>query len=235
MPLLAASDAPIANAYACASVMGEHELPFRQYFETDIAKSVLTEIRAGNTTYPLRYPCEATFLPGIGELRVDGFSPMFIGRGATPRDAQQNWSLAVHAAFQELCHKRPFEMTPRDSDLWSLLSSNIDVTVYRNRTPVQVRQFGRIQRARPYPELIVWEDGSADCISLNQVESDDFVTFPVGQPVEAIVARDPITFELVRIVYIQRRNLAGRLPADEEDALLDSIGSTKRLPIVSWK
>jgi hypothetical protein len=236
MPLFALIDRPVAAAHVYATAMDYPQtLPFRNCFETDIARSTLTDIRVGNTIYPLRHPREANFIPWIGEFLVDGFSPVFVGRGATPVEAQRDWATAVHAAFQELQHKRPFEMTPDDTEVWSVLSSAIDVTVYRNQTPVQIRQFGRIERARPYPDLIVWENGSADVVSFDQVESADFITFKPGQPFEAVVARDPVTFDLIRILYIQRRSTATRLPSCEEAALLDAIGSAKKLPAANWE
>ena len=236
MLLFALTDRPVTAASVYASAMDySQELPFRRYFETDIARSTLTDIRVGNTVYPLRHPCEANFIPGVGEFLVDGFSPVFVGRGATPMKAQRDWATAVHSAFQELQHKRPFEMTPEDTKKWSVLSSRIDVTVYRNRTPVQIRQFGKIERARPYPDKIVWENGSHDVVSLNQIDSPDFITFKPGQPFEAVVARDPITFNLLRILYIQRRSSATRLPSCEEAALLDTIGSAKKLPAADWE
>jgi hypothetical protein len=99
---------------------------------------------------------------------------------------------------------------------------------------MQVRQFGRIERARPYPDLIVWENGSADVVALSQVNSSDFITYKPGQPIEAVVTRDPVTFQLLGISYIQRRSAATRLPVSEEAELLETIGSTKTLQTVGW-
>ena len=174
------------------------------------------------------------FIPVVGEFLVEGFSPTFIGNGRTPREAEQDWALSIHAAFQELQYKRPFEMTPEERDTWCILASRIDVTVYRNQTPMLVRQFGKIGRARPYPEQIIWDNGTADEVALHQVDSPDFVTFKAGQPFEAVVARDPVTFQLIRIVHIQRRLSATRFPSGNEAELLDSIGSTKTLSAAGW-
>ncbi len=235
MPFFAAIDRPTACIFAPASATDYAQaLPFRRYFQTDAVRSTLNEIRVAGVVYPLRQPCATDFIPVIGEFLVDGFSPLFVGHGATTAEAQREWALAVHAAFQELQHRRPFEMSDEDRNIWSTLASRIDVTVFRNQTPIQVRQFGRIERARPYPDMIAWENGSADLVALNQVNSAEFITFRPGQPIEAVVARDPVTFQLVRILYIQKRSSATRLPSREEAELLEAIRSTKTLPAAGW-
>lgn len=105
----------------------------------------------------------------------------------------------------------------------------------RNQTPIQVRQFGKITQARPYPQQIQWESGEREAISLDQVDSPDFVTFKPGQPFEAIVARDPLNFRLLRIVHVERRSMPARLSAVEEAQLLESIGSSQNLPAAGWE
>ncbi len=235
MPLIATIDRPVASmvTYAPATA-GARELPYRNYFQTDAMRSILNDIEVAGVVYPLRQPCATDYIPVVGEFLVEGFSPAFIGRGKTPNEARQNWALSVHAAFQELQYKRPFEMTVEEQRTWSVLASRIDVTVYRNQTPMIVRQFGKVRRARPYPDLIVWDDGTADKVSLAQVDAPDFVTFKPGQPIEALVVRDPVNFQLRRIAHIQRRSSASRLPQDEEADLLASIGSAGTLPDAGW-
>ena len=71
-------------------------------------RSTIEEIRVGFICYPLRQSLH-TFLPGRREYLVAGFSPTFVGRGDTEAHASLDWTNAVHAAFQELLHKRPFE------------------------------------------------------------------------------------------------------------------------------
>lgn len=211
------------------------EMPFRRYFESDAIHSTLNDLRVAGIAYPLRRSCTASFIPGVGEFLVEGFSPAFVGRGATLEVARKDWLLAVHSGFQELVHKRPFELTPYDARRWSVLSSLIDVTVYRNQTPIQVRQYGKVTQARPYPQQIQWENGERESISVEQVASPDFITFRAGQPIEAIVARDPVNFRLLGIVHVERRPTPSRLPANEEAELLESIGSAGHLPAVGWE
>lgn len=237
MPLFVSIDRPAAYISVHASAMDyAQEIPFRHYFESDAMRSMLTEIRVAGVIYPLRQSCASDFIPVIGDFLVEGFSPTFVGHGATYSEARDDWALSVHAAFQELQYKRPFEMTAEDSEKWSLLSSRIDVTVFRNQIPIRVREYGRIERSRhSYPDMIRWENGTKEAITLGQVDSPNFVTYKVGQPIEAVVARDPVNFRLIQIVYVQRRSEATRLPSKEETELLQTIGSTKNLPSAGWE
>jgi hypothetical protein len=115
-------------------------------------RSTIDEIRVGCVCYPLRQSLQATFLPGQGEYLVAGFSPTFVGRGDTEAQASLDWRNAVHAAFQELLHKRPFETDEQDRQVWRVLTDQIDVAAYRNRVPISIRQFGLVSKARPYPK-----------------------------------------------------------------------------------
>ncbi len=138
--------------------------------------------------------------------------------------------------MQDLLVKRPFEMSSRDRLLWDSLNEYIDTTVYRNTTLVSIRQFGIVKRARPYPEELLWENGTTERVSLQQVASPDFVNYKPGQPFEAVVLRNPITFELIRIVHIDRCRSARRLAKLEESILLDEVGSRSVLPMdTNWK
>lgn len=209
---------------------------FQRVFTSDAIRSSLSELRIAGMRYPLRAPSRASYIPVAGEFLVEGFSPLFVGRGASQEEARENWLLAVHASFQELLHKRPFEMTADDRRTWSVLSSRIDVAVYRNQTPIQVRQFGRVRfGANPYPSRIDWEDGNREAVKIDQVAAPDFITFKPGQPIEAVVARDPVDFHLLRIVHIERRAEPARLSANEEADLLESIGSATTLPAAGWE
>ncbi len=236
MPLAATAQpayfAPSAFVWRVDASIDER---FQRVFTSDAIRSTFSELCVAGMRYPLRAPSRASYIPVAGEFLVEGFSPLFVGRGASQEEARENWLLAVHASFQELLHKRPFEMTADDRRTWSVLSSRIDVAVYRNQTPIQVRQFGRISKARPYPQQIRWESGEREAIRIDQVASPDFITFKAGQPFEAVVARDPVDFQLLRIVHIERRSEPTRLPADQEAKLLESIGSATTLPAAGWE
>lgn len=236
MPLAATAQpayfAPSAFVWTVDASIDER---FHRVFTSDAIRSTISELCVAGMRYPLRAPSRASYIPVAGEFLVEGFSPLFVGRGSSQEEARENWLLAVHAAFQELLHKRPFEMTVDDRWIWSVLSSRIDVAVYRNQTPIQVRQFGRISKARPYPQQIRWESGERETIRIDQVASPDFITFKAGQPFEAIVARDPVDFQLLRIVHIERRSTPSRLTPAEKQELLDVIGSSSSLPDAGWE
>jgi hypothetical protein len=236
MPLFVSIDRPVAYISAHASAMDyAEEIPFRNYFESDAMRSMLNEIRVAGVIYPLRQSCATDFIPVIGDFLVEGFSPTFVGHGTTPAEARENWALLVHATFQELQYKRPFEMTQEDIKRWSVLSSKIDITVFRNNVPIHVREFGKIvSRRLSYPNKLQWENGIKEDITLDQVDSPDFVTYKEGQPIEAVVARDPLTFKLIRIIDVRRRSSVSRLKVNEEAQLLNDIGSAENLPADGW-
>lgn len=232
MPLAVAQYSPPPAYVTPAEERDDHR--FAGVFATDAIRCDMSTLSVAGFTYPLRRICRASFIPVAGEFVVEEFSA-FVGRGETIDAAREDWALRVHAAFQELLHKRPFEMSADDKREWSVLSSNIDIAVYRNQTPLKITQFGRVSQARPYPSQIRWDDGTKEDVRVSQVDADDFITYKPGQPFEAVVARDPVSFRLQRIVHIQRRSEPGQLSADEEAELLDSIGSSKTLPKGDWE
>ncbi len=204
-------------------------------FASDAIHSSLSELRIAGVSYPLQKPVQSRYIPVAGEFLVEGFSPQFIGRGATYNEAKRDWLISVHSACQDLMTKRPFEMSANDLQKWKVISSRIDVPTYRNQTPIQTHQFGRVRwDVRPYPSKIHWESGEIESISLDQVNCPDFVTYKPNQPVEAVVERDPLSFRLIRIVSIERRPEPSRLSKKDEAMLLDSIGSSSTLPKTDW-
>jgi hypothetical protein len=235
MPLVSCFDTP-AYVISSKSFISDNAkaLAGMDFFESDAINSMVDEIRIGNVVYPLRKSLTATFIPGKGEFLVDGFSPIFVGHGDTQQRARRNFHDEVHMTFQDLIAKRPFEMSERERRDWVILNDQIDVTLYRNNTPIHVTQYGWVSKVRPYPVQVTWENGSKESISLEIVESPDFVTYKAGQPFEAVVARDPISFALLRIVHVERRARASRLTSEAEIELLASIGSSDNLEEVDW-
>ncbi len=223
----------IALEYPCDVAHNIDYSPFnqrrRQCEVTDAMQTPITNISIGDTRYPMRQACVGTYFRALEELSVQGVSPHIVGKGKSAEEASNDFCLKVHATLQSLINKRPFEMTDEDQLKLDVISQFIDVTVYQNTTPIKVRQFGRIRRARPYPESVAWDDGRVEQVPIDKVEDSDYVTYRSGQPFEAVVQRDPITFELIRIVSIERRHESHRMPAEEESQLLDEIGSLKNL------
>ena len=92
-----------------------------------------------------------------------------------------------------------------------------------------VRQLGRVTQVRPWPQEVEWDNGRKEAVSLRQVNSPDFITYKAGQPFEAVVERNPLTGELLRISHIERRRQFQRMPPEQERQLVDSIGSSRQL------
>lgn len=235
MPLIDAQHIP-ASVATIAAVSQDLALSrhARGYHDSDATRLVVDRVSVGGTTYPLRNPVSATFVPGPSQLVVEGFSPTFVGEGTTRDEAMNDWACKVHSRIQELLVKRPFEMTDADRQDWDLLRRHVDVTVYRNTTPMTIRQFGRVTQSRPYPTQVRWDDGRRELLSLSQVDSPEFVTFPPGQTFEAVVARDPLTSELLRIVHITKCSPPLLLSHTEQSELLDDIGSSKHADLKDW-
>ena len=190
----------------------------------------ISDISVGSVKYPLRRQLRGTFTRALRELAVDGVSPMITGIGDSLQEAQSDFCLKVHASFQKLLGLRPFELTVDDRLVWETLVGIIDVTVYRNTTPIVVRQYSRISKARPYPLEVEWDDGHRESVTLSDVTDPDYVTYRPGQPFEAVIQRDPLTFRLLRVIHIRRCREPKRLAPDDEQSLLEDIGSTKQLP-----
>lgn len=196
---------------------------------------LLTDIQIGETRYTLRKPVHGEFLPcddGTCELWVDGFSPEFVGRGRRAQDAFQDWRDRVHEAFQELYGKRPFEMTPEESDRWELLQDTLDVVGYRNATPVLVREVGAVDKvfqAPPRPRRIRWIDDRTDMVSLD-IMPGEFASYKVGQPFEADVERDPLTWKLVKVRSIRRIKTIHPMAKGELQEFWRSLPGTNTLP-----
>jgi len=126
------------------------------------------------------------------------------GEGSTPREARQNWERLVHADFQRLYAMRPFEMEEPDRAKWASLLSVIDVNGFRERSPLSIRQIGRVRwRHFPYPVEIDWIDGGAEKVPMDKAPPE-FAGYKPGQWVEAVCRREPGTRQLIQIDYIQK-------------------------------
>lgn len=200
-------------------------------------RPIPSQLKIGDTTYPLRSPLIGTFHPGRGgaegEFIVPELYPDFIGRGKHLNAAFLDWRNQIHSSFQSLHAKRPFEMTASERETWRLLEGHIDVAAYRLAAPLVVRQIGKVAQARPYPNLIQWENGPREAVRLDQMPGA-FATYRPGQPFEAIVERDPTDFHLLKVSYIQRAKSPPRMSPEEISDLLNIISTTSSLPDADW-
>lgn len=226
---------PIILDYSYATVQAidhsfSRDLSFPSVEVRDEQRVIIPTLSVGDTRYPLRQKFVGTYIRTLEELNIQGVSPLIVGKGKSANEARDDFCLQIHATLQALINKRPFEMTDDDHDKWNALTQFVDMTVYRNTTPIKACQFGRIKEARShYEKVVAWEDGTTERIPIMQVNDPDYVTYCPGQPFEAIVHRDPITFELIRIVSIERRREPHRMSPEEESQLLNNIGSLDHL------
>ncbi len=165
----------------------------------------ISTLPAGLISYPLRRSLLGQYYPSISELHIDGLSPRFVGLGASLDSAKEDLELKVHARVQQILALRPFEMEEADRLDLQVLNRVIDLTVYRNTAPLVVRQFGEVlYQHTSFPRAIRWDNGYIENVSPSQVQSPDFVTFAPNQPIEAWVARDPLTRKLLYITSVSK-------------------------------
>jgi hypothetical protein len=192
----------------------------------DFRAAVIPQVIVGGVSYPLRRMFVGRYYRFLEQLIVDGVSPLIVGRGTSESTAKEDFCLQIHCAIQDLLGKRPFELSNQDKQLLAIIDRFVDLTVLRNTQPIQVRQYGKVTRARPYPEEIEWENGTKDIVPVSVVLTPEYVTYKPGQPVEALVERDPMTFRLRRIVHIKKCK-ASRIRSNSEDQeFMLSIGSS---------
>lgn len=192
----------------------------------DFRASVIPQVVIGDVSYPLRRAFVGRYYRYFEQLIVDGISPLIVGRGASENAAKQDFCLQIHSAIQDLLGKRPFELSNRDKQLLTTIDRFVDVTVFRNTQSIQVRQYGKISKARPYPEEIEWENGTKDLVPVSLVVTAEYVNYKPGQPVEAVVERDPMTFRLRRVVHISKCKVARSWSGKDETEFMASIGSS---------
>ena len=150
----------------------------------------------------------------------------------TPAGAQGEWERLVHADFQRLFAKRPFQMNSDENTRWQSLVSIINTQHYRDSTPLLLRQIGQVHWDRtPYPSRIKWIEGAEDRIELEHVPAE-LAAYKPGQWVEADLRRHPITNRLLRIDQVRRISV----PRLSENQLGDEWKSLRKadLPTTEW-
>lgn len=209
---------------------------FAQTF--DVTRREIEVLRFGQIEYHLRRSTQGFFYPGIrpdtGEFSVKGFEWGILGCGRTPDEAYLDWLKQFHVTFQQLYVMRPFEFDDTERELWKVIESQVDVERYRLSQPLLVRQQGKVYRARPYPELVEWEDGTREKVSLEWMPGE-FASYQPGQPFEAVVHRNPVSHKIIKVDYVKRLPTERKLTAQESRQLWDSLPTSKSLPAADWE
>lgn len=166
----------------------------------------MSELTIGDTHYQFRSPVTGTYLALQSQsvnYYVNATGTMFIGCGETPDKAKKEWDSIVHAAFQDLYGLRLFQMTQEQREKWRVLADLIDVETYIRTAPVVKREIGKISETRPYPSKVEWMNHTFERVSLDLMPSE-FAGYKAGQWFEAVVARDSMTYQLVRVLQVTR-------------------------------
>jgi hypothetical protein len=188
---------PVLQSVCAASL--DERLAERTRISVDVTRRSLSIIRFGRTTYHLRQPAQGVFAPSPtgtvgGEFVVEGFDRAIIGSGSKPDDAYNDWVTKFHTTFQRLFVMRPFEMNDADGHVWGLIEGLIDVERYRASQPLVVRQVGKVSRARPYPQVITWEDGTRERVHLKRMPGENCCVL-LRRPPEPTTGRSLRRFE----------------------------------------
>lgn len=174
----------------------------------DLLELTLGEIVVGQAQYKFKRPLRGWFDMSDSSFRVDHFSPSIVGYGCSPSKARAEWELAFHCFFQELVALRPYEFSSEQAQMWTLMEKYMDTEAYHNSTPLVMTQIGRIYKvtrtAQKYPKQISWLDGLREEVPPLNAVPDNFVALHLGQYFEAIVIRNRLTGDILKIVDCKR-------------------------------
>lgn len=204
------------------------------------ASSVLWSgaIEFGEARYPLLHP-----LYGGLNLTPDGFvltmqrlSPLWVGEGTTPVEAEHNLRYEIHLAFQHLHRKRPGQMTAEETSRWRALEAAIDVSQYSRETPLVVREIGTVLWLRQYRRgvgreglKIRWFGGEAEIVRYEDAPPA-FAALRPGHWFRATTKRDAVSRQLIAVVDVERLPGDPSLTNDQVEAYWNGLGTTASLP-----
>ena len=235
MPIFYAPTDQIVVVAAADRCIGQAESRLTQGSAFESSRHELSDIQFGSSTYPLKRTLTGTYLRAKEEFLVDGLSPDFVGKGSTASEAYEDFCLQFHVGVQGLIYKRPFEMTDEDASIWAKINSVVDMTVFKNRSPLLVEQYGVVGHGqRSYPCKIKWDNGFTEAIDLRQVLKSDFVSYRPGQPIKAIVRRNPITRELIDIPFIETVASLPSVSEMQESGFVDQVLNAEPFPETEW-
>jgi hypothetical protein len=169
------------------------------------------------TTYPPRGD-------GLWHTEAELIGPAVVGRGADVDESAKDWQIRFRRLFQRYLEMRPFEMTSPDKDLWHRLQAIVDVPQYKATKPMLIRQHGKVQKSRPGLTVVEWEDGSREEVE-PRVFDEPFARFLPGQPFEALVSRDPLSFQIIRADAVRKLPSRYLFAKENSDALWTRVAS----------
>lgn len=212
----------------------ERMLDISDAFETSVHS--MSTVRFGTFVYPAKKALQCYFIRAKQEFVVEGLSPDFVGKGATIETAREDFCHSLHAGIQELIYKRPFEFPPNESERWQRINDAIDITVFKNHTPLVVQQYGTVSYGKlSEPCQIKWDNGYTEQVDLRQVLTPDFVTYCSGQPIMAVVRRDPVSRTIVDIPYVTPSRSLPSVKEMEASGFIDKVLNSDPFPVADWE
>lgn len=190
--------------------------------ETVISEDISSSLRfqmdcfkIGDSYYKFIHPVIVNHEPSVrGWMCYINELTNYVGFGDTEQAALKELKINIHADFQQLSKKRPFEMSEQNQTKWRELVNMIDLLDYKTTTPVVVREIGCVSYQKiSRPARIKWLSGKNYFIDPDKVPGELMSCGP-SQWIEAVVKRDPLTYREIEIESITK--ISYRLPTDAE-------------------
>jgi hypothetical protein len=219
---------PVSISYSAGTPVGLEEF--------GATETILGSLKIGNTIY--RFLQEISVKSVRNHQTEDwicwssSLDDSIVGKGDTFSSAENDFRNQLHAVFQKLYRKRPFEMNAQESSLWEKLVNVIDVHHYRTTTPLIVREVGQVSYgmiSRPYQ--IKWLTGHNYIIDSSRVP-DNLMSMRTGQYIDAVVKRDPVTHKVLEIVSV--KSISFHLPNNNEAKRIWEEMPVAQLPEGGW-
>jgi hypothetical protein len=138
----------------------------------------------------------------------------YVGGGETPDQALEELKMQIHADFQILLRKRPFEMDDGEHSKWVQLTSVIDLLYYKTTTPIITHEIGRVSFGKiARPHHIEWINDTRYPIDPQRTPGE-LMSCRTGQWIEAVVRRNPVSHVILGIDSI--RKISFRIPSESE-------------------
>jgi hypothetical protein len=173
----------------------------------------INKIQYGIHIYPLRKTILGLLSKTGDEKNPFLFSasdlPNVRGEGETMEDAIEDWEKDFHLKFQDIYYKQHWERTDEEQNLYNMFEKFVDIQEHLHRTPVSLKQTGKIINISGSKREIEWLDESRDIVDLAECP-EELSHYKVGEYFRADILRKFETNEFVKICDVRRtsyRNL----------------------------
>ena len=191
------------------------------------------ELDAGSVCYQLRRPLKAHIAPSGDhgwEYSIDHFALRFVGKGDSIAGAQRDFLNQVHSEFQSLVQMRPFQMDAMQENDWKIFEDLIDINQYWDSVPVTLLEIGVVFAVTADGREIVWLDGERKELVTIERTPPEFAAFREGQWFEALVERQPKTYQLRKLRYVRSIEPVREITDDEFRQWVESLPAGDDVP-----